>query len=130
MEAVFLGPRVTDDVALKRFTRATAFGTAGLIISATPGRLYALTVCNNAAATKYWVQIFDKATAPANADIPIWEGQAGAVTDREFDFGIHGLYCAAGISIALSTTPATLTLAGATDGTAFALYTARPAVLP
>lgn len=125
-EGVFGLARVVDDGLLKRSSQTTAFGTAGVSVSAKKGRLYHLRVNNKAAATKYFVQIFDKATAPVNTNVPIWEGQVAANTDVVFDFGLFGLAVTNGIGIAISTTSGVLTLAAAADGNAYALYTANP----
>lgn len=122
-EAVFGLPRTGDDGTLKLKSQTTAFGTAGLSVSTKNGRLYKLRVLNKAAATKYWVQIFDKATAPVNTDVPIWEAQVPALTDYAEDFGLFGLAVTLGLGIALSTTAGVLTLAAANDATAYALYT-------
>lgn len=121
----FLYPRVSDDGTLKRASQTTAFGTAAVVVSAKAGRLYKLRVLNTSAATKYFAQIHDKATAAVNTNVPVWEGQVAGSTDVEFDFGTAGLFLANGCSVALSTTAGVLTLAGATDGRAYALYTAK-----
>lgn len=122
-EGVFLLPRILDDSTLKRKSQTTAFGTAGLSVSVKSGRLYKIRVLNKAAATKYWVQIFDKATAPIAADVPIWEAQLPALADYVDDWGVAGLYVASGIGVALSTAAGALTLAGSTDATAYLMYT-------
>lgn len=127
-EAVYLLPRVdgtTNQNSCKQFARTTAFGTAGLVVSAKKGRLYKLSVVNSSA-TRYIVQIFDKATAPVNSDAAIWEVNLPATSGCEVDFGLNGLAVTNGIGVALSTTKGTLTLAAATDGTAYALYTSAP----
>lgn len=125
-EGVFLLPRVVDDGTLKRSSQTTAFGTSAISISTKAGRLYRLRVVNKSAATKYFAQIHDKATAAINTNVPIWEGQVAGSTDIEFDFGLSGLALALGCSVAISTTAGVLTLAGATDGVAYALYTSNP----
>lgn len=92
-------------------------GTAGVLIKgASQGKLYTLDVINTGA-TAYWLMVFDKATAPVNGDTPIWRRQLPASGELALDFGMFGLYCAAGIGIAISTSaaPDTLTLAGAND---------------
>jgi len=125
-EAVYLSPRIaptTDLNSCKQFARNTAFGTAGLVVSAKLGRLYKCSVVNSAA-TRYFVQFHDKATAPVNADVPIWEVSILASSGVVEDWGLNGLYFANGISIAISSTKGALTLAVATDCTAYALYTA------
>ena len=128
-EGVFLLPRLTDDqsgvgvAVLKRKSITTAFGTAGTNISAKQGRLYKIRLANKAAATKYYVQLFDKATAPINTDVPIWEGRVAADSEWADDFGLAGLYVVNGIGLAISSTSGVLTLAGSSDATAYALYT-------
>jgi len=125
-EGVSLLPRVLDDGTLKRASQTTAFGTAAIVVSTKAGRLYKLRVLNTSASTNYFAQIHDKATAAVDTNVPIWEGQVAGSTDVDFDFGLAGLHVVNGISVALSTTAGVLTLAGATDGQAYALYTAKP----
>lgn len=94
---------------------AAAEGTAGIVISATPGRVYRLIV-QNGAATAYYVQIHNKATAPINTELAIWSKRLPVSSEVEIDLtNINGLVCTTGISIALSSTPLALTLALATD---------------
>jgi len=130
MEGVFASARAGADNGPKRFSQAAFFGTSGLSITQAQGRLYKLRASNKAASTKYFVQVFDKATAPVNNDVPIWEGQVAAGSDVEFNFNLVGLYCANGIGVALSTTGNLLTLAGADDASAFGLYTVQNPALP
>lgn len=117
----FVSPRaqISDDGLLKR-TKTAAFGTAGTNLSVKQGRLYKATVINTGA-TAYFVQIFNKATPPANTDVPIWEERlpASGSVPLQFDFG---LYAAAGLGIAISTTAGVLTLAAANDAIAYAQY--------
>lgn len=93
-----------------------AVGTAGVVIKAQPGRLYILDVTNHGT-TAYVLMVFDKATAPANADAPIWRIPLPAGDKAQLDFAAFGLGCTAGISFAISTaaSPDTLTLPGAAD---------------
>jgi hypothetical protein len=125
-EAVYLSPRIaptTDLNSCKQFVKNVAFGTAGLVVSAKLGRLYKCSVVNSAA-TRYFLQFHDKATAPVNADVPVWEVDLPASGGAKEEFGLSGYYFANGISIAISSTKGALTLALATDCTAYALYTA------
>lgn len=123
-------PRVLDDGTLKRASKTTSFGTAGVSVTTKPGRLYKIRATNKNATTRYFLQIFDKATAPVATDVPIWEldlPAAVATTSRgdaleEFPMG---LYFALGIGIAISTTQGVLTLAAATDATAYTQHTAN-----
>lgn len=130
-EAVYGLARVQNDGGPLRKSQTTAFGTSGVNVSAKQGRLYKIKFVNKNATTAYYAQIFDKATAPVNTDVPIWEIglPAKAATtqtgDCEEDFGLFGLYVAAGLGIAISTTQGVLTLAAATDATAYMLYTVQ-----
>ena len=104
------------------------FGTAGVVIANNVSRLYKLTAVNQSV-TPYYIQVFDKAIAPVANDLPIWEralkAQAAGPEDCELDFGLAGLTCTTGLSIALSSTPNLLTLAGVSNAYAFALYAAK-----
>ena len=111
--ATFAGQPVAD--GFKRSTSGVAAGTAGVIISAKPGRFYRAVV-QNGAATAYFVQVFDKATAPVNTDVPIYSKRLPVSGECEIDLtDINGLPVTAGIGIAISSTAGVLTLAVATD---------------
>lgn len=121
-EGVFLDPRNTNTVALLRSGPSNAFGLAGISVTAKPGRLYQLSVVN-AGATAYYLQVFDKATAPVASDVPIWERRLPASGDVFQSFELAGLYVSLGLGIAISTTPRLLTLAAANDATAYTQHT-------
>jgi hypothetical protein len=126
MEGVFLAPRVlaTDDRnSCKQFARTTGFGTAGLLVSATKGRLYAVTFVNKSS-TAYFAQVHNKATAPLATELPIWEDVLPASGSITLDFGINGLYCSSGIGLGLSSAGGVLTFALADNATAYAFYAA------
>ncbi len=135
-EGVFPIPRTSglDSNSCKQFAQTTAFGTAGVVIANKPGRLYRLAVSNSNATTSYYVQLFDRAIAPIATNVPIWEERIEAAVATTgpscvIDFGgVGGLYFGTGITFALSSTKGVLTLAGATDGTAYALYAAQVAL--
>ena len=101
-----------------RFTSSgTAAGTAGIVIGTAgkAGRLYRLTV-QNGSATAYYVQVFNKATAPVNTDVPIFVRRLAVSSELDVDLSaVGGLVCPLGIGIAISSTPGVLTLAVATD---------------
>ncbi len=125
-EGVFLAPRVADTAdrnSCKQFAQTTAFGTAGLVVSAKAGRVYAITIVNKSA-TAYFVQIHNKATAAVATNVPVWEDILPASSSVTLDFGVNGLYVSAGIGLALSSTAGVLTLAVADNATAYGLYTA------
>ncbi|HYE94284.1 MAG TPA: hypothetical protein VEA38_24845, partial [Terriglobales bacterium] len=80
----------------------------------------------NTTATRAIVQLHDKATAPANTDVPIWMDACpssaagnGALT---VDFGQYGIYFANGIYVAASSTTTPLTLLAGDTMVACALY--------
>lgn len=113
--------------AFKSASSGTAAGTAGIVISSKPGRFYR-GIFQNSSATKYYVQVFDKATAPVNTDVPVFSKTLPASGEVEIDLtNVNGLRCLLGIGIAISTTAGVLTLAVATD-LAFrrVVYTAKP----
>lgn len=126
-EGVFLAPRIadtTDKASCLQFSNPTAFGTAGLVVMAKPGRIYRVTV-NNSAATRYFVQLHNKATAAVNTEVPLYEKDLPASGSCEIDFGLNGWYFSTGCSLAISSTKSVLTLALATDCSAFGLYTIK-----
>lgn len=93
----------------------TAAGTAGIVISAKPGRLYRVIV-QNGSATGYFFQVHDKATAPVNTDVPKIVRRLPASGELDFDLStLNGFPVLNGISIAISSTAGTLTLAVAND---------------
>ena len=114
VDPVSVGTNAPSD-NFKRATSGTAAGTAGIVIVAKPGRFYR-GVFENGAATAYYLQIFDKATAPVNADVPIYEKRLPSSGEVEIDLtNVNGLPCVVGISIAISSTGGSLTLAVAND---------------
>jgi len=60
-------------------TRAirSAANTTGVVVKATPGRLYGGLITNYAASGRF-IKIYDKATAPTSSDIPLFTMFAGA----------------------------------------------------
>ena len=99
--AAFLSPAVNSNV--------------GLTIKASQGRVFQLRMLVTAPAGARYLMLFNKATAPVNGDTPVWRallpapgGAPGEVQDNWEDIG--GLFLSTGISVAMSTTIATLTL--------------------
>ncbi len=115
--------KTTD--GFQRATSGVAVGTAGISISQKPGRFYRAVV-QNGGATAYYLQVFDKATAAVNANVPIWQQRILASGEVVLDLtNVNGLPCLLGISLAISSTPGTLTLAAATDVAFYSvIYTA------
>ena len=96
---------------------ATAAGTAGLVIGTAGkgGRVYRVTAVNGAA-TAYFLQVFNKATAPINTDVPVWQRRLAASSELDVDLAsVGGVICPLGIGLAISSTAGTLTLAIAND---------------
>jgi hypothetical protein len=99
----------------KRSVSFTAAGTAGIVISAKPGRFYRCTA-ENTGVTAYFLQVFDSATAPVNAAVPIYQERLPASGEAKIDLSdVNGWPCVTGISIAISSTAGVLTLAVAAD---------------
>jgi len=103
---------------------AQAFSTAGKSVTTAPGCLFHLSAVNKSTTTGYFIQIHDKATAPVNSDVPVWEGKLAAGSDWSVGFQGFGLYLVNGLALAISTTAGSLTLDGAATGAvAYARYT-------
>ena len=98
-----------------RATSAAAFGTAGVVLKSSKGRLYRLDAVNISGATPYYLMVFDKATAPINGDTPIWRRRLPTGGEASLMLEDYGLACANGIAIAISSADATLTLAASND---------------
>lgn len=100
----------------RRFTTSVPFGIAGVVVAAKPGRLYLATLANSSATLGYWAQVFDSATLPTNGAAPIWVTRIASASSALIDLTeVNGIACVNGISLAISTTPNTLTLAAADD---------------
>lgn len=100
-----------------------------IAVKASAGYLKSIIVTNINAAIRY-VQVHNKATAPANPDVPIWSipiaagtATAPAILILGLDvFGQGGLSCATGVAVGVSTTAATFTAATTTDHTIHGTY--------
>lgn len=106
----------TNDVS-QGGSGGTAAGLAGIVVKATPGRLYNLAGFNKTA-TAYTLMVFDKASAPVNTDAPVIRKHLAANGDATIaldELGLFGRAFQNGISIAISSTPDTLTLAVSAD---------------
>jgi hypothetical protein len=106
------------------------FGTdVDLAAKGSAGNLFSIYATNINATVRY-LQIHNKATAPANPNVPILSLPIPAGTStapssiklgREF-FGEGGLYLSTGVAIGISTTEATFTAATITDHDYFGQY--------
>jgi hypothetical protein len=98
--------------------RALPVPSAGFVASAVlktgPGRLTYLQLYNNNASTRY-VMLFDATALPANGTNPLVMQGVGATQSiaKELAFPPEGLIFNSGLVIALSSTPGSLTIAGA-----------------
>lgn len=129
------GENIAQDVLgtnHKPVASATYSGTGGMApltdvdvsVKASAGNILSVTCSNINAAIRY-LQIHNKATAPANPDVPIFSfaipaGSATVPAMREIGrdfFGAGGYYLSTGIAIGVSTTAATFTAATTTDHT-------------
>jgi hypothetical protein len=115
----FSGPRAD---AFRQQSGA-GVGTAGVLVG-TAGkgsRLYRLTVVNGSA-TVYFIQVHNKATVAVAADVPVYVQRLPASGECVIDLAaVGGIVCPLGMSVAISSTAGTLTLAAAND---IAAYTA------
>lgn len=106
-------------------TPSTLYSAGGTTVSASvkasAGRLFSVHArISHATAAGAWLMLFDKASAPAGGDTPIWRcwvqvntaTNISAEAGRDF-FGPQGLAFAAGLSWGVSTTAATYTAIGA-----------------
>lgn len=123
--------------AVKPVASSTYSGTAfmaplndvDISVKATPGNILSLTCSNINAAVRY-LQVFNKATAPAGSDVPVLSfvipagtSTAPAVREigREF-FGANGYHLSTGIAVGVSTAAASFTAATTTDHTTNGTY--------
>lgn len=125
-------PNAVIGVAVKPVSSSTYAATttgslgASVAISAknAPGNLFCVMADNANAADRY-LQVHNKASAPASSDVPVlsYKIPAGGmlVLDRGI-FGEHGKYLSTGIAIGISTVRATFTAATVTDHYTYAEF--------
>lgn len=95
--------------------------SVAISVKATPGNLFSVSATNINAAIRY-LQVFNKASAPATNDVPVfeWPIPIGSTTiqtttqGRDF-FGQGGYYFTAGIAVGISTSGTNYQAATATD---------------
>lgn len=90
---------------------ATTALTASLIVKASAGRLYSFAGYNSKASAQF-IQIFNSATLPADAAVPIYSFTVPASSNWSYDFPL-GRYFSAGITVCNSSTQPTKTLGSA-----------------
>lgn len=86
---------------------------ASRVIKATAGKLFKLRATNTNVAARN-LQVFDSATLPADATVPLISVPMAIGAYVDIDFGIYGRAFANGIVVCNSTTAATKTI-GAAD---------------
>ena len=85
---------------------------ASRVVKASAGVLYGFTAYNNNAATRY-IQLYDSATLPADAVVPVLTVPVAAQSVVSYAPGVYGRAFTAGIVIANSTTDTTKTIGSA-----------------
>jgi len=101
---------------------ASTSAEASRVIKASAGRLYSVSVTNANAATRY-LMVFNDTSLPTNGTVPIFTPIKVATGDQgsiSF-FDINGKYCSTGITVAMSSTQNSLTIAGS-DHLFYAAY--------
>lgn len=113
-----------NEVVLKSGVATSNYATAALaasgIIKATPGVLHSISITNGAAFSQY-IQLFDSATLPANATVPLFSVLLQAGGFAMFDWPVYGKNFVAGIVWCNSSTHVTKTI-GAADCFATATF--------
>jgi hypothetical protein len=113
VQGVVIDPEVGAGV-LTRFATAGT-GEVAILISAAARRIYQADVITAVgAADPTWLMLFNTTIAPVATDVPIWRARVGGGF-ASIDVGVFGIELTSGLGVALSTTPDTLTLAGAND---------------
>jgi hypothetical protein len=95
----------------------TFHSDADVLVKAKEGQVFAAFATNENAAVRY-LQLFNKATAPAAADVPVFSfpilATSSLLIGTEF-FTEHGSYFDTGIAIGISTAKASYTAATAAE---------------
>lgn len=85
---------------------------ASRVVKTSAGRVYGLTGYNSKASAQF-IQLFDSATVPANAAVPVVVFTVPASSNFSLDFNNLGRYFSTGIAISNSSTAATKTIGSA-----------------
>lgn len=111
---------VNDSIAVKPKTPTSSASTAREkthVIQASPGVLSRVSVTNSAAATAYFLQLFDRTTAPVSGTtVPVTNGIPIAASSYKDQPYPHGRAFGTGIVVAISTTQDVYTAPAANDG--------------
>lgn len=118
-----------SSIATAQTRTTTPFGIFGtsvaVSVKASAGNITAIHASNANAAIRY-LQVFNKASAPAGGDVPIhsWPitASGGSLLIGTDFFGVNGAAATLGIAIGVSTTNATFTAATAADHNINGMY--------
>lgn len=114
VQAVANDPDVMGRVLSWYSSAASAEETAS--VSGNPGAVFkADVVLDSSVTADRWLMVFDVVGAPPVGATPILRARVSGGF-ASIELGIYGREVAAGVSVALSTTPGTLTLPGAGEG--------------
>ena len=91
-----------------------AGATNGGNYKASGGILFKAGMTNLAGTTRY-IQVFNTTSVPANGSVPLISKDVATNAYGELDFSNRGFPLSTGITVVASTTPGSLTLAGALD---------------
>ncbi len=80
--------------------------------SAVPMKVFGIYGYNSKASAQF-IQLHDAAALPADAAVPVFNQTAGASSNFNFDFGVHGMDFLVGVSACNSSTAATKTIGSA-----------------
>lgn len=76
-------------------------GVTGQVVKASAGQVYGWVLCNNAGASRF-VKLYNKATAPTEADTPVMTIELPALSTGQYAIPV-GIAFAAGISVRATT---------------------------
>jgi hypothetical protein len=110
VQGMALDAEVNGEMLSWASTAGVAAETA--VAKASAGRFFSCdVVLTTPFPTDRWLMIFDKGSAPINADVPVFRARVGGGW-ASIDLGVYGRVLASGVAVAISTTVDTLTLPG------------------
>lgn len=111
VQAVALDAEVQGEILSWDVSSASA--ETNRVSKASEGRVFsAAAVLDPSVLSDRYLMVFNKATAPANNDVPILRALLPAGGQASIDLGVYGLAVPDGIAVAVSTTANLLTLPG------------------
>jgi hypothetical protein len=114
--ATVIEPIPSASHSLTRSSTTSATGEASRVAKASAGRVYEI-ACYNGGTGLVYLQLFDASSLPANTTVPTYPSVPVLPSSfAKLRCGeIMGLYCATGITVAISTTPLSLTVGTLTN---------------